>query len=90
MNFSYLSSLPKGVNFQHVVGISLIAGIGFTMSTFIATLGFDAQSVNLQSAKSSILFASLVSATLGILFLRFVATKKYNTSSDSTKKSAVK
>lgn len=71
-----IGRLPDGVNFQHVIGISLIAGIGFTMSTFIATLGFDAHSVHLQSAKSSILFASLISAILGVLYIRFISTKK--------------
>lgn len=81
--------LPNGVNFQHVIGISLIAGIGFTMSTFIATLGFDDHSVHLQSAKASILFASLISAVLGVLYIRFIASKKHNTSANSTKKSAV-
>jgi NhaA family Na+:H+ antiporter len=70
-----IGRLPDDVKFHHVIGISLIAGIGFTMSTFIATLGFEANSVNLQSAKSSILVASIISATLGILYLRFVATK---------------
>jgi NhaA family Na+:H+ antiporter len=71
-----IGSLPEGVNFHHVVGVSLIAGIGFTMSTFIATLGFDAQPVHLLNAKSSILAGSLLSATLGVLYLRFVAAKK--------------
>ncbi|RLQ20248.1 Na+/H+ antiporter NhaA [Seongchinamella sediminis] len=70
-----IGCLPDGVNFQHVIGVSLIAGIGFTMSTFIATLGFDSQPVHLQSAKSSIMVASLVSALLGVLYLRFVAAK---------------
>jgi NhaA family Na+:H+ antiporter len=71
-----IGRLPKGVNFHHVIGVSLIAGIGFTMSTFIATLGFDAQPVHLQSAKSSILVASLLSAILGVIYLKFVAAKK--------------
>jgi NhaA family Na+:H+ antiporter len=79
--------LPNGVNFHHVIGVSLIAGIGFTMSTFIATLGFDSQPVHLQSAKSSILVASLISAVLGVLYIRFVAAKKRNTSLNSTPKS---
>lgn len=69
-------AVPEGVNFHHVIGISLIAGIGFTMSTFIATLGFDAQPTHLVNAKSSILAASLLSATLGVLYLRFIAGKK--------------
>lgn len=73
-----IGRLPKGVNLQHVIGMSLIAGIGFTMSTFIATLGFDSQPLHLQSAKSSILVASVLSAVLGLLYLRFIATKKLN------------
>ena len=84
-----IGCLPDGVNLQHVIGISLIAGIGFTMSTFIATLGFDSQPVHLQSAKSSILAASLISATLGVLYLRFIATKEHNASFNSTPKSGV-
>ena len=79
--------LPDGVNLQHVIGVSLIAGIGFTMSTFIATLGFDSQPVYLQSAKTSILFASIFSAILGVLYIRIIAAKKHNTSLNSTPES---
>lgn len=71
-----IGRLPKGVNFHHVIGVSLIAGIGFTMSTFIATLGFDGQPLHLHSAKSSILVASILSASLGVLYIRFIAVKK--------------
>ncbi|MFT7524970.1 MAG: NhaA family Na+:H+ antiporter [Arenicella sp.] len=71
-----IGRLPKGVNFHHVIGVSLIAGIGFTMSTFIAALGFDGQPLHLHSAKSSILVASILSASLGVLYLRFIAAKK--------------
>jgi NhaA family Na+:H+ antiporter len=70
-----IGCLPNGVSFQHIIGVSLIAGIGFTMSTFIATLGFDSLPIHLQSAKSSILVASLISAILGVLYLRFIASK---------------
>ena len=83
-----IGCLPDGVNLQHVIGVSLIAGIGFTMSTFIATLGFDSQPVLLHSAKSSILVASIISAILGVLYIRFVAAKKHNTSLNSAPKSA--
>jgi NhaA family Na+:H+ antiporter len=79
--------LPDGVNLQHVIGVSLIAGIGFTMSTFIATLGFHSQPVHLESAKTSILFASIFSAILGVLYIRIISTKKHNTSLNSTPKS---
>lgn len=83
-----IGCLPDGVNFQHVIGVSLIAGIGFTMSTFIATLGFDSQPVHLHSAKSSILVASIISAILGVLYLRFVAAKKHNTPLNSIRKTS--
>ncbi len=81
-----IGCLPDGVNLQHVIGVSLIAGIGFTMSTFIATLGFDAQPALLQSAKSSILVASFISAILGVLYIRFIAAKKLDTSLNSPPK----
>jgi NhaA family Na+:H+ antiporter len=71
-----IGNLPEGVNLQHVIGASLIAGIGFTMSTFIATLGFDGQPEHLHNAKTSILFASVLSAFLGVLYLRILASKQ--------------
>ena len=75
-----IGCLPDGVNLQHVVGSSLIAGIGFTMSTFIATLGFDTQPDQLHNAKTSILVASVISAFLGVLYIRMIASKKNNKS----------
>lgn len=71
-----LGRLPSGLNLHHVIGVSLIAGIGFTMSTFIATLGFDTQAAHLHSAKTSILFASVLSAILGVFYLRFVSNQE--------------
>lgn len=74
-----IGSLPGGVNLQHVIGASLIAGIGFTMSTFIATLGFDGQPDHLHSAKISILVASVLSAFFGVLYIRMAALKQHKT-----------
>jgi NhaA family Na+:H+ antiporter len=71
-----IGSLPAGVNLQHVIGASFIAGIGFTMSTFIATLGFEGQADHLHNAKTSILVASLLSAFLGVTYIRLIASKK--------------
>lgn len=73
-----LGSLPNGVNFKHVVGASLITGIGFTMSTFIAMLGFDGQPEQLQYAKTAILIGSVVAAVLGAIYLRVIAIKQNN------------
>ena len=71
-----IGRLPDGVSFKHVIGVSLIAGIGFTMSTFIAALGFDAQPEHLHNAKTSILAASVLSAILGVLYFRVISTKQ--------------
>jgi len=73
-----IGSLPADVSLQHVIGASFIAGIGFTMSTFIATLGFDGQPEHLHNAKTSILFASVLSALLGVLYIRLIASKQHN------------
>jgi NhaA family Na+:H+ antiporter len=74
-----IGSLPDDVNLKHVIGVSLIAGIGFTMSTFIAALGFDAHPEHLHNAKTSILVASLLSAMLGVLYIRIISTKNITT-----------
>lgn len=71
-----IGSLPDDVSFQYVIGASLIAGIGFTMSTFIATLGFDGQPDHLHNAKTAILIASVISAILGVSYILIISSKK--------------
>ncbi|MGY5862527.1 MAG: Na+/H+ antiporter NhaA [Candidatus Thorarchaeota archaeon] len=51
-----------------IVGISVLTGIGFTMSTFIATLSFSLEST-LATAKASILLAFVLSALVGLLLV---------------------
>jgi len=63
-----LVSLPVGVNWQHMAGAGVLAGIGFTMSLFIAALGFADPAV-LATAKISILIASVIAGTAGLLLL---------------------
>jgi Na+:H+ antiporter, NhaA family len=70
-----IGCLPDAVNLKHVIGASFIAGIGFTMSTFIAALGFDAQPEHLHNAKTSVLVGSALAAMLGVLYLRIISTK---------------
>lgn len=57
--------LPAGVSWSGVVLVGLLAGIGFTMSIFIANLAFsDANLLN--AAKLGVLLASLLAAALGL------------------------
>jgi len=65
-----LCQLPLGLNFKHIVGAGLIAGIGFTMSIFIAELGFAHHPEDLLMAKTGILLASLVAGISGYVWLR--------------------
>lgn len=74
--------LPKGLNWQHVTGMGLIAGIGFTLSIFIAELAFTNEVLN-DVAKISIFAASLLSAALGLLTLYWVSKKETKNNSNS-------
>ncbi|HET7640544.1 MAG TPA: Na+/H+ antiporter NhaA [Ktedonobacteraceae bacterium] len=64
-----LSDLPEGVNWHHIAGVGSIAGIGFTLSIFIAELAFDSPAY-IVAAKMGIFAASIVSALLGLWYLR--------------------
>ncbi|WP_433896443.1 Na+/H+ antiporter NhaA [Sphingobacterium mizutaii] len=63
-----LSSLPEGSNWKHIVGVGLLAGIGFTMSIFIAILSFN-DPEHVSEAKLSILVTSLLAGVFGYLAL---------------------
>jgi len=65
-----ISRLPTGMNYRLLYGISLLCGIGFTMSLFIGSLAFPMpDSMLLFDERLGILFGSLVSAVAGYLVL---------------------
>jgi NhaA family Na+:H+ antiporter len=76
-----VSELPKGLNMTHIIGVSFMGGIGFTMSIFIAELGFVNYPKELLMAKTGILFASLTAGIIGFTWL-YLATKNQLSSSD--------
>jgi NhaA family Na+:H+ antiporter len=57
--------LPSDVSWPGVCVVGLLAGIGFTMSIFIANLAFDNENL-LSAAKLGVLLASLTSAVIGL------------------------
>ena len=63
-------TLPDGVRMRHVLGMSLVAGMGFTMSIFVANLAYADDPDHLAAAKSAVLAGSLVAGVLGYLTLR--------------------
>ncbi len=64
-----IGQLPEHTEFRHIAGVSLLAGIGFTMSLFIAELAFAEHAEQLLMAKTGILCASLVAGVLGYVWL---------------------
>lgn len=75
--FTYLAvrtgsvKLPDGLSLPLIFGVSLLGGIGFTMSLFVSNLAFAtfAQSMVTQ-ARSGIFIGSIISAALGYVYLR--------------------
>jgi Na+:H+ antiporter, NhaA family len=63
-----ISELPRGATWAHVLGAGVLAGIGFTMSLFIAALAFE-DPQRLDSAKIGILVASLIAGIAGMTLL---------------------
>jgi NhaA family Na+:H+ antiporter len=64
-----VATLPTGVRLPHVVGAGTVAGIGFTVSLFIAELAFDDPGL-IAEAKVGILAASAIAGVAGWLALR--------------------
>ncbi|MBD1425778.1 Na+/H+ antiporter NhaA [Sphingobacterium arenae] len=68
-----IGSMPQGASWPQIIGVGLLAGIGFTMSIFIALLSFS-DNLLIAEAKFSILIASLFSGLAGYILLSRVAT----------------
>ena len=60
-----LAKLPEGVNWRYMLGVSCLAGIGFTMSLFIGSLAFADAGLNAE-VRVGVVAASLLSMALGL------------------------
>jgi NhaA family Na+:H+ antiporter len=65
---SGLASLPDKACWNHIIGLALLAGVGFTMSLFISGLAFREPEL-IEQAKSGILIASISSGFFGMIVL---------------------
>ncbi|WP_435313563.1 Na+/H+ antiporter NhaA [Cellulophaga fucicola] len=66
-----LIEVPSDISNQQIIGVSFLAGIGFTMAIFIASLAFADSPKYIDSAKIGILIGSIIAAIIGYLILRF-------------------
>ena len=66
-----IAQLPSGVNFKQIFAVSILCGIGFTMSMFIASLAFEHGGLDYGSySRLGILVGSTLAAVIGFIALR--------------------
>jgi NhaA family Na+:H+ antiporter len=63
-----ITTLPKGVSWRQIYGVGFLAGIGFTMSIFIADLAFISET-NKEIAKVGIILDAVLAAAIGMAIL---------------------
>ncbi|WP_368165229.1 Na+/H+ antiporter NhaA [Aeromonas sp. R6-2] len=67
-----IAKMPDGINFRHIFAVSILCGIGFTMSMFIASLAFEHGGLDYGSySRLGILSGSTLAAIVGYLALRW-------------------
>lgn len=74
-----LGKLPQGVSWMQLYGVSILSGIGFTMSLFIGSLAFEdarATGIVLADERLGVLLGSFASATIGYLVLKISFNKE--------------
>ncbi|WP_319536779.1 Na+/H+ antiporter NhaA [uncultured Vibrio sp.] len=72
-----VAKLPEGISFKHIFAVSVLCGIGFTMSIFISSLAFGNVSPEFDTyARLGILMGSTTAAIIGYLLLHLSLPKK--------------
>lgn len=69
-----LAAMPSGMTWKQLLGMGMIAGIGFTISIFMSTLAFSFPEIQV-TAKVAIMGASVTAGILGYLYLRLLSKK---------------
>lgn len=70
-----LGTLPSRSGWKHIIGLGMLAGIGFTMSIFISLLSFSDE-MQVTEAKFAILCASIIAGLAGFIYLKSINKKK--------------
>ncbi|MBF0587725.1 MAG: Na+/H+ antiporter NhaA [Magnetococcales bacterium] len=82
---SGLAQMPEGLSWQHLYGVALLCGVGFTMSLFISSLAFEHSGWSIISGTADaeiirlgIFIGSTTSGVLGYLYLHNILPQKNN------------
>ncbi|UUM31673.1 Na+/H+ antiporter NhaA [Vibrio japonicus] len=81
-----VAKLPEGINFKHIFAVSVLCGIGFTMSIFISSLAFGPVNAQFDTyARLGILMGSTTAAILGYILLSLSLPAKKAASANESK-----
>lgn len=76
---SKLAPMPDGMNWKNIAGVSLLGGVGFTVSLFIANLSFASNYPDLlNQAKFGVLLGTILAGIMGYVVLNAVLPKLQN------------
>jgi NhaA family Na+:H+ antiporter len=70
-----IAAYPENTNGKMILGAGMLGGIGFTMAIFVSNLAFN-DSENINIAKLAVLISSICAAILGLIYLKFVTSKR--------------
>lgn len=70
-----IAKLPHKAGWKHIIGVGILAGIGFTMSIFISLLSFD-DALHVEEAKFAILVASILAGVIGFVYLKSLPSEE--------------
>ncbi|UIP06589.1 Na+/H+ antiporter NhaA [Erythrobacter sp. SDW2] len=69
-----IANRPENASWPEIWGVSILCGIGFTMSLFVSGLAFTGNDLLIEEAKIGILLGSLISSVVGYTILRMTST----------------
>lgn len=71
-----IAKMPSQTRFSQIAAVSVLGGIGFTMSIFIAELGFPGHPEHLLMAKTGVLAGSISAGLIGFIWLWWLGRKQ--------------
>ena len=68
--------MPEQATWKHIYGVSILTGVGFTMSMFVNGLAYWGSSIFAYADSFAIILASVFSGVTGYIYLRYFADRQ--------------